>query len=525
MTSRLNGHATAPPGSEHREPAERLPHAPEPLLSELSVAGREGQHLPAPDVPASGLPDAGLLRDGLPLPELSEPEVVRHFTRLSQLNYAVDTGFYPLGSCTMKYNPKIDDEMAALSGFAGLHPYQPAETVQGALRLMWELERALAAITGFAAVTLQPAAGAHGELTGMLMIRAHHLARGDTRRRRVLVPDSAHGTNPATAAMCGYEAVTVPSDARGNVDLTALRGLLGPDVAALMITVPSTLGLFDEHMLEVTAAVHETGALVYGDGANLNALLGIARPADLGLDVLHINLHKTFAQPHGGGGPGAGPVAVRADLEPYLPLPVVRRRPDETYDLDYIRPHSIGQVRAFGTHFGVLVRAYTYIRLLGGDGLRRVSEAAVLHANYLRAVLREWYDVPYDRPCMHEVLLSGRRQKAQGARTLDVAKRLIDYGFHPPTIYFPLVVDEALMIEPTETEAKPTLDAFIAAMAAIAVEAARAPAVLHAAPHDTPVGRLDEASAARQPVLRWRRADAPALAGTAGASAVGTAKA
>jgi glycine dehydrogenase subunit 2 len=470
----------------------------------MSVPGRRGQRLPEPDVPRAEMP-AGLLRSELPLPEVSEPEVVRHFTRLSQLNYSVDTGFYPLGSCTMKHNPKIDDEMAGLPGFAGLHPYQPAETVQGALRLMWELERALAAITGFAAVTLEPAAGAHGELTGMLVIRAHHLARGDTARRRVLVPDSAHGTNPATAAMCGYETVTVPSDARGNVDLPALERLLGPDVAALMITVPSTLGLFDEHMLEVTAAVHAAGALVYGDGANLNALLGVARPADLGLDVLHINLHKTFAQPHGGGGPGAGPVAVRADLASYLPVPVVRKDEGDVFSLDYDRAQSIGQVRAFGGHFGVLVRAYTYLRLLGAEGVRRVSEAAVLNANYLRAALQEWYEVAYDRPCMHEVLLSGRRQKAQGARTLDVAKRLIDYGFHPPTIYFPLVVEEALMIEPTETEAKPTLDAFVAAMVVIAQEAGADSALLHAAPHDTPVGRLDEATAARQPVLRWRR--------------------
>ena len=503
MGDGANGRVVAEAGPVTRRV--RPPTDAEPLLSERSVAGRLGQRFPGPDVPSAALPAGNLLRDSLPLPELSEPEVVRHFTRLSQLNYSVDTGFYPLGSCTMKHNPKIDDEMAGLPAFAGLHPYQPAETVQGALRVMWELERALAAITGFAAVTLQPAAGAHGELTGMLIIRAHHLARGDTARRRVLVPDSAHGTNPATAAMCGYEAVTVPSDGRGNVDLAALRGLLGPDVAALMITVPSTLGLFDEHMLDVTAAVHEAGALVYGDGANLNALLGIARPADLGLDVLHINLHKTFAQPHGGGGPGAGPVAVRAHLEPYLPTPVVRREADGLFALDYDLPQSIGQVRAFGGHFGVLVRAYTYIRLLGAEGLRRVSEAAVLHANYLRAALREWYDVAYDRSCMHEVLLSGRRQKAEGARTVDVAKRLIDYGFHPPTIYFPLVVDEALMIEPTETEALPTLDAFIAAMVAIAREAETDPMVLRDAPHHTPVGRLDEATAARHPVLRWHR--------------------
>jgi glycine dehydrogenase subunit 2 len=476
----------------------------EPLLSELSVRGRAGHRLPPTEVPRTELPAAGLLRETLSLPELSELEVVRHFTRLSQLNYAVDTGFYPLGSCTMKYNPKVDEEMVGLGAFTGLHPYQPTETVQGALRLLAELEAALAEITGFAGVTLQPAAGAHGELTGMLVIRAHHRARGDRARRRVLVPDNAHGTNPATAAMCGYDTVTIPTDSRGNTDLDALRRALGPDVAALMITVPSTLGLFDERMLDVTAAVHEAGGLVYGDGANLNALLGVARPADLGLDVLHINLHKTFAQPHGGGGPGAGPVAVRADLVPYLPVPVVQQGEGGEYFLDYDRPQSVGQVRAFGGHFGVMVRAYTYIRLLGADGLRRVSEAAVLNANYLRTSLQEWYDVAYNRPCMHEVVLSGRRQKAQGARTLDVAKRLIDYGFHPPTMYFPLVVEEALMVEPTETEPKRSLDAFIAAMAAIADEAETTPELLRTAPHDTPVGRLDEATAARQPVLRWQ---------------------
>jgi glycine dehydrogenase subunit 2 len=475
----------------------------EPLLSELSAPGRAGHRLPAPEAPAAEPLPWSLCRERLPLPELGELEVVRHFTRLSQLNFAIDTGFYPLGSCTMKYNPKVDDEMAGLGGFIGLHPYQPAETAQGALRLLAELEQALATITGFAGVTLQPAAGAHGELTGMLVIRAHHLARGDAGRRRVLVPDNAHGTNPATAAMCGYETVTIPSDRRGNVDLDALQRACGPDVAALMITVPSTLGLFDEHMLDVTRIVHEAGGLVYGDGANLNALLGVARPADLGLDVLHINLHKTFAQPHGGGGPGAGPVAVRADLLPYLPTPVLRQAEGGDYFLDYDRPRSIGPVRAFGGHFGVMVRAYTYIRLLGADGVRRVSEAAVLHANYLRGALQEWYDVAYNRPCMHEVVLSGRRQKAQGVRTLDVAKRLIDYGFHPPTIYFPLVVDEAMMVEPTETEPKSSLDAFIAAMAAIAEEAGREPELARTAPHATPVGRLDEATAARHPVLRW----------------------
>jgi glycine dehydrogenase subunit 2 len=485
------------------------------LLSELSVAGRAGHRVPEADVPLSPLPPSKLLRDELPLPELGELEVVRHFTRLSQLNYAVDTGFYPLGSCTMKYNPKADDDMARLPGFAGLHPYQPTVSVQGALELMGALEAALAEITGFQAVTLVPAAGAHGELTGMLIIRAHHLARGDRERRRVLVPDSAHGTNPATAAMCGYEAVTVPSDARGNVNLAVLRRELGPDVAALMLTVPSTLGLFDEHMPEIAAAVHDAGALIYGDGANLNALLGVARPAALGVDVLHLNLHKTFATPHGGGGPGAGPVAVRAGLEPYLPVPVIRRGEAEQWIPDYDRPQSIGRVRAFGGHFGVLVRAYTYIRMLGADGLRRVSEAAVLNANYLRAVLQDDFEVAYDRACMHEVLLSGRRQRAHGVRTLDIAKRLIDYGFHPPTIYFPLIVEEALMIEPTEAESKPTLDAFAGAMEAIAREAREAPDLLRAAPHATPVGRLDETSAARQPVLRWERSSSalPAAGG------------
>jgi glycine dehydrogenase subunit 2 len=475
----------------------------EPLLSELSVPGRAGHRLPELDVPRAPLPSDEWVRAELRLPELSELDVVRHFTRLSQLNYAVDTGFYPLGSCTMKYNPKVDDEMARLAGFSGLHPYQPVETVQGALRLMVELEQTLAEITGFAAVSLWPAAGAHGELTGMLIIRAHHLTRQDRARRRVLVPDSAHGTNPATAAMCGYEAVTVPSDSRGNVSVDALRRELGPDVAALMLTVPSTLGLFDEHMPEIATAVHEAGALIYGDGANLNALLGVARPAELGVDVLHMNLHKTFATPHGGGGPGAGPVAVRPDLVAYLPVPVVRRGEGEEYFLDYDRPRSIGRVRAFGGHFGVLVRAYTYASMLGADGLRRVSEAAVLNANYLRALLRDDYDIAYDRSCMHEVVLSGRRQRAHGVRTLDIAKRLIDYGFHPPTIYFPLIVEEAMMVEPPETESKPTLDAFAVAMKRIAREAHEQPDLLREAPHDTPVGRLDETAAARRPVLRW----------------------
>jgi glycine dehydrogenase subunit 2 len=401
----------------------------------------------------------------------------------------------------MKYNPKVNDAMAALPGMRDLHPLQPAETVQGALRLIYDLQGLLAEITGFDAVSLTPAAGAQGELAGLLIIRAAHLAHGEQRRRRVLIPDSAHGTNPATGAMVGYEVVTVPSDERGNVSLPALRDALSDEVAGLMITVPSTLGLFDEHMLEVAELVHRAGGLVYGDGANLNALLGVARPRDLGLDVMHANLHKTFTTPHGGGGPGACAVGVTSGLEPFLPRPVAVRLPDGSYALDDDRPQSIGRLSAFQGHFGMLVRAYTYIRMLGTPGLREVSEAAVLNANYLRHRLAGRYRVAYGRSCMHEVVLSGLTSGA--ARSLDVAKRLLDYGFHPPTIYFPLVVPEALMIEPTETETKDTLDAFADALLAIAEEAERDPELLRTAPQTTPVGRLDEATAARQPVLRW----------------------
>jgi glycine dehydrogenase subunit 2 len=472
----------------------------EPLLSELSVAGRPTLEITVPQGPPLDIPDA-LLRESLPLPEVGEPEVVRHYTRLSRLNVSIDTTFYPLGSCTMKYNPKVNDAMAALPGMRTIHPLQPVETTQGALELMYELQGMLAQITGFDRVSLGGAAGAQGELAGLLMIRAAHEEAGERQRRRVLIPDSAHGTNPATAAMCGYEVVTLRSDPRGNDDLVALRDLLGDDTAALMLTVPSTLGLFDEAMLEVSDLVHEAGALVYGDGANLNALLGVTRPRDLGIDVMHSNLHKTFTTPHGGGGPGACAIAATERLAPYLPEPLVIRGADGSYALDGDRPHSIGRLLAFQGHFGMLVRAYTYIRMLGTSGLREVGEAAVLNANYLRARLLGRYKPAYDRSCMHEAVFAGMASGA--ARTIDVAKRLLDEGFHPPTIYFPLVVPEALMIEPTETETKETIDAFVEAMLRIADEAERDPNLLKSAPHTTPVGRLDETSAARNPVLHW----------------------
>jgi len=475
--------------------------ATEALLSELSTPGRATVRIGRPDVPSGNVDiPRELLREGLPLPEVGEPEVVRHFTRLSRLNVSIDTTFYPLGSCTMKYNPKVNDAMAALPGMRGIHPLQPEETAQGALQLIHEVQELLVRITGFDAVSLTPAAGAQGELAGLLMIRAAQRARGQEHRHRVLIPDSAHGTNPATAAMVGYDVVTLPSDPRGNVDLEALDDLLDDTVAGLMITVPSTLGLFDEAMLQVSDLVHRAGGLVYGDGANLNALLGITRPRDLGLDVMHSNLHKTFTTPHGGGGPGSSAIAATAELAPFLPIPIVVQDGDG-YRLDADRPSSIGRLGSFHGHFGMLVRAYTYIRMLGTPGLREVSEAAVLNANYLRSRLSESYRVAHDRTCMHEVVLSGLR--ANGARTLDVAKRLLDYGYHPPTIYFPLVVPEAMMIEPTETETKATLDAFVDTMLAIAEEAQRDPELLRTAPHTTPVGRLDEATAARNPVLHW----------------------
>jgi glycine dehydrogenase subunit 2 len=481
---------------------------PEPLIYELSSPGRQGVPLPAPDVPTASLPKH-LVRSDLPLPEIAEIDVVRHFVRLSQLNHAVDTGFYPLGSCTMKYNPKINEDVARLPGFAFTHPLQDPETVQGNLALMYMLQEWLKEIGGFAGISLQPAAGAHGELTGILIIRAYHQSRGDTRRTKILIPNSAHGTNPATTSMSGLQVIELPSDDRGNVDLAALRQACDDTVAGLMLTNPNTLGLFEEHVREVVDLVHGCGGLVYGDGANMNALLGVVRPGDLGFDVLHYNLHKTFSTPHGGGGPGSGPVGVRQHLVDFLPGPVVEiveEEDDEQAPLyGLVMPqHSIGRVKAFHGHFGMHVRAFAYMRMQGKAGLRAISDYAVLNANYVRARLRDVYHVPYDRICMHEFVAEGRWDAAPGVRALDVAKRLMDFGFHPPTNYFPLIVHEALMIEPTETETRATLDAFIEVMRKIAEEARADPALLQTAPHNTPFGRLDEIRAAKELVLCCR---------------------
>ena len=480
----------------------------QPTLFERSVPGRGGTKIPHPPKDAlDRIPVDALRSDPPALPELSEPEVVRHYVNLSQLNYAVDTGFYPLGSCTMKYNPKLNEWAARLPGFAGLHPMAPDAVAQGTLQLLWELEGMLAEISGMDAVTLQPAAGAHGELTGILMIRAYHRSRGDVERDQVLVPDSSHGTNPATATMAGFRTITIPSAPDGGVDVDAFRAALGPRTAAIMITNPSTLGLFERRIGELLEATYEAGALAYMDGANLNAILGRFRPGTAGFDVMHFNTHKTFSTPHGGGGPGAGPVGVRAVLEPFLPAPRVIREDDGTFRLERLgeRPASIGRVRSFFGSTGVLVRAYAYIRAHGGSGLREVSDDAVLAANYLKARLRDSYQVPFDRPCKHEFVASASAIKQRtGVRTLDIAKRLIDKGFHPPTVYFPLTVDEGMLIEPTETETLETLDAFADALISIAAEADSDPELVKGAPHAAPVRRLDEASAARQPNLRWR---------------------
>lgn len=480
---------------------------PEHLLCELSVPGRRGFRFPEPDVPLAPLPE-GLTREELPLPEMAEIDVVRYFTRLSQLNHGVDTGFYPLGSCTMKYNPKINEEAARLPGFAHLHPLQAVETTQGALAMMYTLQEWLKEIGGFAGVSLQPAAGAHGELTGVLIIRAYHESRGDTQRTKILIPDSAHGTNPATSAMSGMQVVELRSDERGNVDLEALRSHCDDTLAGLMLTNPNTLGLFDEHVTEVIRLVHAAGGQVYGDGANMNALLGIVRPSDLGIDVLHYNLHKTFSTPHGGGGPGSGPVGVAAHLVDFLPDPIlgILEEGNEEEDLPpfygfITPPMTIGRMKSFNGHFGMFVRAFTYIAMHGAQGLRTVSEDAVLNANYLLARLRDTYHVPYDRICMHEFVMEGRWPDLPDIHALDIAKRLMDFKFHPPTNYFPLIVHEALMIEPTETESKETLDAFADTLIQIATEARDDPDLLKTAPHNTPYGRLDEVKAAKELVL------------------------
>ncbi|MEH7441875.1 aminomethyl-transferring glycine dehydrogenase subunit GcvPB [Bacillus sp. JJ1122] len=481
----------------------------QPLIFELSTPGRVGYSLPEMDVPEADLSELlpeGFLREEEPeLPEASELDIMRHYTALSKRNHGVDSGFYPLGSCTMKYNPKMNENVARFNGFAHLHPLQDESSVQGALELMYDLQEHLIEITGMDEVTLQPAAGAHGEWTGLMMIRAYHEANGDDKRTKVIVPDSAHGTNPASATVAGFETITVKSDENGLVDLEDLRKVVGEDTAALMLTNPNTLGLFEENILEMAEIVHGAGGKLYYDGANLNAVMSKARPGDMGFDVVHLNLHKTFTGPHGGGGPGSGPVGVKADLIPFLPKPIITKQ-DGQYKFDYDRPQSIGRVKPYYGNFGINVRAYTYIRTMGPDGLKAVTEYAVLNANYMMRRLAEYYDLPFNRHCKHEFVLSGKRQKKLGVRTLDIAKRLLDFGYHPPTIYFPLNVEEAIMIEPTETESKETLDAFIDAMIQIAKEAEENPEIVQEAPHSTVVGRMDETTAARKPILRYQKA-------------------
>jgi glycine dehydrogenase subunit 2 len=472
------------------------------LIFERSQSGRRASSLPRYDLPPPEAP-AELARATPPrLPEVSEPELVRHFTELSARNFGIDTGFYPLGSCTMKHNPRVNERVVGLPGFRDLHPLQEEDGAQGALELMWRLQAILAEICGLDAVSLQPAAGSQGELAGLMLMRAYFADRGETDRRQIVIPDTAHGTNPASVTMAGYELVGAKTDSRGNVDVDDLRGKVGSQTAGLMLTNPSTLGLFDENIEEIQRIFHGAGALMYYDGANLNAVCGISRPGDMGFDIVHINLHKTFSQPHGGGGPGGGPIAVTNALEPFLPVPAVVEDGDR-FRLDFDRPKSIGKVRGFTGPFGVFVRSYAYIRSYG-PRLRQMSETAVLNANYLLARLKETYDLPFDRLCMHEFVLSARTLKREhGISALDVAKRLMDYDFHPPTIYFPLIVPEALMIEPTETEPKERLDDFCAAMVAIAAEAAANPEIVRDAPHSRPVRRLDEVKAAKRAVVRY----------------------
>ncbi len=479
----------------------------EGLLFEKSSPGKRAYQLPPAEVPeadpAEALGAENLRGEIEGFPEVSEVEVVRHFTRLSTWNYGVDTGLYPLGSCTMKYNPKINETVARLEGLATEHPYQPEPLAQGCLKIMWLLQEFLLEITGMDAVTLQPAAGAHGELTGILLVRAYLKSKGNP-RKKILIPDSAHGTNPATAAIAGYTVENIRSDARGCVDLEALERVVDKDTGALMITNPNTLGVFEENISRIAEILHARGAQLYMDGANMNALLGIARPGDFGVDVMHLNLHKTFSTPHGGGGPGAGPVLVKKHLEPFLPVPVIRQRKNGKLALDYKQRRSIGRVRAFYGNFGMFVRALAYILANGAEGLRRTAEDAVLNSNYIRKKLEDLYELPYTSPTLHECVFSDRRQAARGVRTGDIAKRLMDYGFHPYTVSFPLIVHGALMIEPTESESKEELDLFIEAMREIAREAEQEPETVLKAPHTTRVSRLDEVTAARKPVLRWK---------------------
>ena len=480
----------------------------ERLAFEEGSPGRRAFDLPALDVPRRDLQEIipqVMLRDDVEgMPELSEVDVIRHFTRLSTWNYHIDLGLYPLGSCTMKYNPKINERMARLEGFMYAHPFMPNELIQGALEVQKTLEKCLAEIAGMDAVTLQPAAGAHGELTGILMIRAYHESKGKA-RRKILIPDSAHGTNPASVTISGYVVENVASNSNGTVDLQRLKEVVDDDVAAIMITNPNTLGVFESQISEIAEVLHSNGALVYMDGANLNAMMGITRPGDFGVDVLHINLHKTFTTPHGGGGPGSGPVAVKKILEPFLPYPVIGQRSDRSFFFDYDRPHSIGKMKAYNGQFGMHVRALCYILANGPEGLKEVSEVAVLNANYIRAKLQDSYTLPYDSPTLHEVVVSDRIQARKDVHVGDIGKRLMDYGFHPPTVSFPLIVPGAIMIEPTETESKQEIDEFIDAMKAIAKEAEENPELVKKAPHTTRIGRIDEAAAARKPVLRWKR--------------------
>ncbi|HEY6465060.1 MAG TPA: aminomethyl-transferring glycine dehydrogenase subunit GcvPB [Candidatus Acidoferrales bacterium] len=478
----------------------------EGLIFERSAPGKRGMELPPLDVPAvDAAPALGvdLVRDGIEgFPETSEIEVIRHFTRLSTWNYAIDLGMYPLGSCTMKYNPRVNEFVARLDGIAGEHPLQSDQVSQGNLRILWDLQKCLLAITGMEAATLQPAAGAQGETTGLLMIRACLESRGDA-RKRVLIPDSAHGTNPSSAVVAGYEVQNIKSNERGQIDTDHLRSMVSEEVAAIMLTNPNTLGVFEDRIAEISAICHERGTFVYMDGANMNALAGVARPGDFGVDVMHLNLHKTFSTPHGGGGPGAGPVLVKKELEPFLPIPVVIQKEEGRFALDSNRPQSVGRVRAYCGNFGVLLRALAYT-LAYGPGIRQATEDAVLNANYIRKNLEDLFDLPYDLPSMHEVVFSDARQKKHGVNTMDIAKRLIDYGFHPYTTAFPLIVPGAMMIEPTESESKEECDLFIQAMRSIAAEAESNPELVKTAPHATRVGRLDETTAARKPILRWK---------------------
>ena len=472
------------------------------VLPDISKPGKIGCSLPALDVPASDLPSKDALRQDLALPQVSEVELIRYFTDLSRLNYGLDTGFYPLGSCTMKYNPKLHEDVAVLPGFTSVHPYQPDKSVQGALQLMFELQGLLTEITGMNMTSLSPMGGAQGELANILMLKAYFRDKKDLKRKRILVPDTAHGTNPATAAMCGFEITAVPSDADGNLDLEKLKSMLNDEVIAITLTMPTTLGLFDPHIEEINQLVHKCGALLCGDGANLNSLIGKVKFGDMGFDCVQLNLHKTFSTPHGGGGPGSGPVCVKEHLADFLPSPIVAKQGDA---YTFMTPSkSVGRLGSAYGNFGVIVKAYAYILSLGAAGMKQVSENAVINANYIKEKLKDSYYLPYDRTCMHEVIFAEKWQKAVGISTMDVAKRLLDYGFHPPTVYFPLVVEGALMIEPTETESKETLDAFIEAMKTIAKEAKENPDILHSAPHNTPVKRLDEVAAARKPDLRWK---------------------